>query len=103
MFLETRDGGHVQLRTGEWGTDHIIPRPGYQWLSSSGMSVSEEQAYGIPAVSNVIRSPAAIIASMPFFVYQDTEVREAARGTWQWELLHDQPSEYCSSYEFFYD
>lgn len=103
MIVQTRDGGNVELRAGEWGYEHIIPRPGYAVMTDSGLPVTEAAAYGIPAVSNVIRSPSELIASMPFFVYSDGEVRTAARDSWQWSLLHDQPSPDCNTFEFFYD
>lgn len=86
-----------------WGTEHIIPAPWSAWMSDSGIAITEADAYGIPAVSNVIRSPAELIASLPFFVYTAGEVRTPARNSWQWNLLHDQPSEYCDPFRFFYD
>ena len=103
MILKTRSGGNVELRAGEWGTDHIIPRHGSQWLSDTGLPISESDAYGLPAVSNIIRSSAGLTASLPFFVYRDGEVREPARDSWQWSLLHDQPSPDCDSFRFFFD
>jgi HK97 family phage portal protein len=102
VILKTRGGLNVELRAGEWGTEHLIPRHGAWFSSDSGVSISERDAYGLPAVSNVIRSPAELIASLPFFVYKG-DPRSEARDTWQWSLLHDQPSEYCDSFRFFYD
>lgn len=103
MILRTRSGGNIELRAGEWGTEHIIPRPGSAWLSDAGIPISERDAYGLPAVSNVIRSASSIIASLPFFVYRDSDVRTEARDAWQWALLHDKPSPDSDSFQFFYD
>lgn len=104
MILQTRRGGNVELRTGEWGTSHIIPSPGSVYMSDAGMSISELDAYGLPAVSNVIRSAASLVGSLPFFVYRDdADVRQPARDAWQWGLLHDFPSDNLSSFDFFYD
>ena len=103
MILKTRSGGNVELRAGEWGTEHIIPRPGTAWMSDYGLPISEADAFGLPAVSNVIRSPAEIIAALPFFVYNDAPVRTPARDSWQWALLHDQPAPELASFQFFYD
>jgi HK97 family phage portal protein len=103
LILRTRYGGNIELRASEWGTDHIIPHAGSTWLSDAGLPISERDAYGLPAVSNVIRAAAETVASLPFFVYRSGEVREPARDSWQWRLLHDQPSAEVSSFQFFYD
>lgn len=100
MILKTR-GGPVEFRSVEWGTSAIPPRSA--WMSDVGLPVTESDAFGLPAVSNVVRSAAAITASLPFFVYNEGDVRTPARDSWQWKLLHDQPSGDCSSYDFFYD
>lgn len=102
FLRDTFKGPGVETRA-EWGTEHIIPAPWAAYLSDSGIAITESDAYGIPAVSNVIRSPAELIAALPFFVYTNGDVRTAARDSWQWTLLHDQPSEYCDSFRFFYD
>jgi HK97 family phage portal protein len=103
MILKTRSGANIELRAGEWGTEHIIPRAGSTWMSDAGLPISERDAYGLPAVSNVIRSVADLLSSLPFFVYNDGDFRTEARDTWQWRLLHDQPSAGISSFQFFYD
>lgn len=103
MILATRRGNSELRMAGEWGSDHIIPAPHSSFISRAGVVVTETEAYGVPAVSNVIRSPAEIIASMPFFVYKDGPVRERADTSWQWSLLHDQPAPELSSYDFWYD
>lgn len=102
-FVRETLGGAEKRSAGEWGMEHIIPSPWSGFVSDAGIAVTESDAYGIPAVSNVIRSAAGIIASLPFFVYTDTEVRQEARDSWQWSLLHDQPSEYCDAFRFWYD
>ena len=101
MIVRSRNA-NTELRS-TWGTDHHIPAPGSGWFSSSGFPVTMEQAYGVPAVSNVIRSPAEIIASLPYLIYEKGEGRKRAESSWQWRLLHDQPSEECDTYQFFYD
>lgn len=100
MILATRYG-NVELRT-EWGNSSDIRPPWSAWMSSSGLPVTTTQAFGLPAVSNVIRSPAEIIASLPFMVYTG-EPKERAESAWQWRLLHDKPSTDCDPFEFFYD
>jgi HK97 family phage portal protein len=102
FLRDTFAGPGVEARA-EWGTEHLIPSLWSAWMSDSGVPISEAEAYGIPAVSNVIRSPAEIIASLPFFVYTKGEVREPARNSWQWELLHERPFEGVDPFLFFYD
>lgn len=101
MMIRSR-GGNVLLRS-EWGNSSRIPSPSSGWLSAAGIGVTSSEAFGLPAVSNVIRSPAEIIASLPFLVYQKGEERKRAESSWQWRLLHEQPSEECDTFQFFYD
>ena len=101
MILRTQHG-NVELRS-EWGQSSRIPMPWAGALSASGINVTQTEALGLPAVSNVIRSPAEIIASLPMIVYEQGDIRERAESSWQWKLLHDQPSAECDSFEFFYD
>lgn len=96
-------GGDLELRTQEWGSSWLIPQPGTEWLSGAGIPVTEAAAMGLPAVSNVIRSPSEIIASLPFMVYKG-QPRKRAENSWQWQLLHDLPDERgIGTYQFFYD
>lgn len=103
MIIRTRNGD-VELRSSaEWGTSHLIPQPGSNWISNSGVPVTEEIAFGLPAVSNVIRSPAETIASLPFLTYRGNP-RKRAEDSWQWRLLHDEPDDMgTGTFNFFYD
>jgi HK97 family phage portal protein len=101
MILATRHG-NVELRS-EFGNSSDIRAPWSGWLSSSGVPVTLGQAFGLPAVSSVIRSAAEIVASLPLIVYRDGSVKERAPDVWQYELLHGRPSSFCDSFEFFYD
>lgn len=101
MILRTRHG-NVELRS-EFGWSSRITPPWVAALSASGEPVTVSTALGLPAVSNVIRSPAEIIASLPFIIYEQGDIRERAESSWQWRLLHDQPSAECDTFEFFYD
>lgn len=102
MIVRTRSGD-VELRTQEWGSESMIPPFGSGWLSGSGVPVTQSVAMGLPAVSNVIRSPADIIASLPFMTYSGTP-RERAESTWQWHVLHDEPDfQSTGTFTFFYD
>jgi HK97 family phage portal protein len=103
VIIRNRFGSNVELRTsGEFGSSKI-PAPWSGAISAAGVPVTQTEAYGLPAISNVIRSPAEIIAALPFLVYRRGDVRERAEASWQWQLLHERPSEECDTFEFFYD
>lgn len=104
MIVGTRSGDvQFDTRAQEWGSSHLIPQPGTAAQTSSGYVVTEEYAFGIPAVSNVIRSPCDIIASLPFMTYEE-DPREKAKNHWLWHLLHEQPDEEgTGTYTFFWD
>jgi len=101
MILRTRHG-NVELRS-EFGHSSDLTAPRTAALSAAGVPVTQATALGIPAVANVIRSPAEILASFPFIVYEKGEINERAEKSWQWDLLHEQPSDECNTFEFFYD
>lgn len=103
MIIRTRQGD-VELRSaGEWGESWKIPQPGDSAVSAAGVAVTTDRAYGIPAMSNVMRSPAEIIGALPFMVYRD-KPRRKADNTWQWQLLHEEPDdEGTGTYQFFFD
>lgn len=107
MIVQTRDGHNVSLesRDQEWGNSWLIPQAGYQWLTASGVPVTNDTAMGLPAVSNVMRSASEVIASLPFCVYRGTaKGKKAAMDSWQWNLLHEEPDELATgTFQFFYD
>ena len=104
MILKTLRGN--KRAVGEWGDSWRIPEPGAQAVSQSGVFVGEETAYGLPAVTNVIRSPSELIAAMPFMTYEKGTVpalRDRREDTWQWDLFHEKPNDEIDPYQFFYD
>lgn len=109
MIFKTVSGNDMKFMssTNEWGTQSFIPAAGLGRISESGVPVTNLTAYGIPAVASVVRSPADLIASMPFVTYRknasDPSLRERAQDSWQWELLHERPCEECDPFQFFYD
>lgn len=107
MIVRTRSGHNVELRDtgGEWGTSSILPQPGQNWISGSGVVITDDGVHGLPAVSNVLRSASEVIASLPFCVYRGTEKGKLpAMDSWQWQLLHEEPDELATgTFQFFYD
>jgi len=102
MIVRNRFGTNIELRS-EWGNASDVSRLRSGSFSAAGLAVTPDSAFGLPAVSNVTRSAAEIVASLPFMVYTDAPVRERAPEAWQYGLLHDRPSDTCDSFEFFYD
>jgi HK97 family phage portal protein len=102
MIIRTRQGD-VELRSSaEWGSS-AIPQPGSGYISSSGSLITPDQIFGLSAVSNVIRSPSEMLASLPFLTY-NKKPRTRAETSWQWELLHENPDDLgTGTYQFFYD
>lgn len=79
----------VRLYQGE----DFIPSPGSADSSSTGLRVTTTQAIGIPAVLGVIQLIVLAGGQLPMMVYRPSgEGSEKARDTWQWDLLHTQPS-----------
>jgi HK97 family phage portal protein len=101
VILSTRDG-NVELRA-EFGNSSDLRTPWSAWMSQAGLPVTPDRAFGLPAVSGVIRGAAEVIASLPFMVYTVGPTRLKADSSWQYALLHDRPSEVCDAFEFFYD
>jgi HK97 family phage portal protein len=97
------------LSSSEWGTESFIPSSGIGRISEAGVPVTNFSAYGVPAVASVIRSPADLIAAMPFVTYRQNlsdprdSFRDRAEDTWQWELFHERPCDECDPFQFFYD
>lgn len=59
-----------------------------------GGAADARRAVGVPALLGVLRLISGSVGMMPTIVYQQKgETRERARDSWQWELLHQRPSE----------
>src|SRR3990167_390035 len=100
MIVRTKHFGERELRFSD--TDSNPPsRSNASWV---GLPVTEDAAYGLPAVSAVIRSVAETVASLSLIVYRDKAgTRERATGSWQYDLLHDRPSFDTDAFQLLYD
>lgn len=108
MLVRTR-GGETELRSDSLFLDRArIPSwseasgTGATW---SGVPVTRETALGLPAAGAAVRLISETIGMIPMLVYEGDPVeRERARESWQWQLLHDQPSpDGVSAFDFFQD
>jgi HK97 family phage portal protein len=79
----------------------VIPRPG--WWGWPGISVNEDSARGIPAVSAAVRLIAESIASLPIYVYSGYEAdKRRADSSPQFALLHS-PNDETTPFDFICD
>lgn len=72
--------------------------PPRSWMQYGWMPV--DRAVGVPALLGVILRVGQGVGMVPQLVYRDTERRERAYGTWQWDLLHRRPSSEHTPFTF---
>lgn len=93
MILATKHGDR-ELRSAEWGTEHLI-----QWPQDGGVASPE----GLPAVGAAIRLISNTIASLPLCVYSgEGETKRKREESWQYELL-EFPNPDVSNFAFLSD
>ncbi len=100
MRLATRQGDR-ELRFAEFGTS-AVPAPVNRIAGTTGLTVTQAQAIGLPAVIACIRLVSETIAAMPVKVYRGDE-REVARDSEQYRLLHDEPNADQTAFDFICD
>lgn len=102
MILATRFGDR-EYRSGEWGSEHLIPTPGAEWTSDAGAIVTPATAAGLPAVMAAIRLVAETVASLELCVYSgEGGDRKKRSESWQYRLL-SYPSDEASRFTFLAD
>jgi HK97 family phage portal protein len=96
LILATRFGDR-ELRSGEWGTEHLIPSPdGYGALPLGA-------ATGLPAVGAAIRLYTNTIASLTLEVFQGQDAAKKKKpNSWQFQLL-EYPNDEVTRFSFFAD
>lgn len=102
MILATARGGNREYRA-DFGSSAI---PSYMsWLgSSAGVNITLQSAASVPTVGACIRLLAETIGSMPVCVYEGEDAtKRKADGSWQYQLLYEQPNPDCSPFDFFSD
>lgn len=88
--------------SGWFSTSSNIPMPGR--LGSGSSLVTLSSAFGLPAVTAVVRLFGQMTGTVPLCVYEgEPDERSKARESWQWYRLHEQPNEEQSAFEFFQD
>lgn len=100
MRLATANGDR-ELRFAEFGTS-AVPAPVARVAGGLGLTVTQQQAIGLPAVTACIRLVSETIAAMPLKVYRGPD-REPANDTEQYRLLHDAPNSDQTAFDFICD
>lgn len=68
---------------------------------SEAISVTPDSSLRCTTVFACVRVRAESIAQCPFIVYQQSgDIKQRARDYWLYPLLHDQPNEWMTAYEF---
>jgi len=115
MDYDLRTAWDVMLQAlGDWAakrarlTTSSLTNP-EKWLSTgggasvtkSGVSVSEETALRVTTVYACVRLIAGSVASLPLHVYRRLDRgKEIAREHWLYGLLHDEPNEEMTAYQW---
>ena len=100
MRLATSQGDR-ELRFAEFGTS-AVPAPVTRVSGSLGLTVTQQQAIGLPAVIACIRLVSETIAAMPIKVYRGKD-RSLAADSDQYRLLHDAPNADQTAFDFICD
>jgi HK97 family phage portal protein len=94
--------GNREFRTTEFGSS-VIPPPGFGYSAFSGIPVTADRTFGLPAVIAAVRLIATLTATMDLGVYRGTGGdKETAEDSWQDKLL-DQPNSEQSQFDFISD
>jgi HK97 family phage portal protein len=87
-----------------FGREDLIPLPGSNYATWTGMYLRDDQAAGLPAVGAAVRLISESVASLPCLVYEGSGPdRRKANTTPQWELLHERPSIDSTPFDLFSD
>lgn len=100
MILATRYAGDVQLRS-SW-PDRTQPMGRYAAWSSSGEQVTNDRAFGVPALGRAIRLVAGVGASLCLEVYEGEYADKRTSEAYPADLF-DRPVEGVSAYDWLYD
>ena len=110
MILTNREGIQQHIRAGgqEWGSS-AVPAPssgstaGYGYATWAAQRVLTQDATGLPVVAQAINMICDAIGMMPCMVYRREPNEQVSRATksWQWKLLHDQPTARLTPYWFY--
>jgi HK97 family phage portal protein len=94
--------GNREFRSGEFGSS-AIPPPGSGYTSFSGIPVTSDRTFGLPAVMAAIRLIAEVTAAMDICVYRGVGGdKKTAEDSWQDKLM-DQPNVEQSQFDWLSD
>lgn len=88
----------------DFGREDLIPLPGANYATWTGMHLQDDQAAGLPSVGAAVRLISETIGSLPCLVYRGSgSDRAKASDTIQWDLLHERPSIDSTPFDLFQD
>lgn len=94
--------GNREYRSGEFGSS-AIPPPGSGYTSFSGIPVTTDRSFGLPAVMAAIRLISEVTAAMDIAVFRGIGgEKKTAEDSWQDKLM-DQPNVDQSQFDFLSD
>jgi HK97 family phage portal protein len=102
----TREGKPftLELRTGEYGTSHLIPRPSQAYGGSvAGVMVNDEVALSIPTFNQGVRLIAEGVAALPTKIIDTTSKPHKTVTGGALVELFEQPDTTCSAFDFWAD
>jgi HK97 family phage portal protein len=105
VIVRTRGGGRQELRALPGASDYIPRWSEYQsWTTHTGHPMTVERAAGVPAALNAILLIAETIGGLPLRVYTGYDAdKTTAFRSWQWKLLHEEPNQEQSPFDFWQD
>lgn len=103
-FFRATPDKPAEQRAMDFGREDLIPLPGANYATWTGMYLQNDQAAGLPAVGAAVRIISETIGSLPCIVYSgDGPDRTKATNTLQWDLLHERPSLDSTPFDLFQD
>jgi HK97 family phage portal protein len=103
-FFRPQPAAKAEERAMDFGREDLIPLPGANYATWTGMYLQNDQAAGLPAVGAAVRLISETIGSLPCIVYEGSGPdRQKATGSAQWELLHERPSLDSTPFDLFQD
>lgn len=108
MIFRTARGGQVEVRgyqgaQADFSGTAEIPSPGAMGVGTAGEPVDLPRTLGLSAAYQAIKMRSDLVAIPPMQVFErvsDTD-RRLAHGSWQYELLHERPSETLTPFDFY--
>jgi HK97 family phage portal protein len=101
MILKTKFSGNQEVR--EFGTQHFVPPPWAGSLSVSGVSVTTDEAVGLPTIGRAIRLVGGLVGSACIGVFSGRRAEKREHADSEQALLLENPFPGLSAFDWRYD